>query len=122
LQFLEYDKQKGGLKMIYSLEQIREKIIPAARKYELANVFLFGSYSRNEAREDSDIDLLIDRTGSKIKSLFDLGELYNLLSDSLNKQIDIVTTSSLADADKTNSIITLKDNIQKERISLYEKQ
>jgi predicted nucleotidyltransferase len=108
--------------MIYSQKQIEEIIAGVAKKYELASVYLFGSYARNEAREDSDIDFLVDRTDSKIKSLFDLGELYNLLGESLNKQIDIVTTSSLTDADNTNSINALKDNILKERISLYEKQ
>jgi predicted nucleotidyltransferase len=108
--------------MIYTLNQIKDKIMPAAQKYELAGVFLFGSYARNEAQDDSDVDLLIDRTNSKIRSLFDLGELYTLLGESLNKKIDLVTTSALTDADETDSAKELKNNILKERIPLYEKQ
>ena len=108
--------------MIYSLNQIKDKIIPAAQKFELAGVFLFGSYARNEALDDSDVDLLIDRTNSKIRSLIDLGELYTQLGESLNKEIDLVTTSALSDADESVSVKELKNNILKERILLYEKQ
>ena len=56
-----------------SVNEITERITPVAQKYDLRAVYLFGSYARNEATEESDIDLLIDRTGSKIKSMFDMG-------------------------------------------------
>ncbi|MDR3294725.1 MAG: nucleotidyltransferase domain-containing protein [Clostridiales Family XIII bacterium] len=35
---------------------------PIAIKYQLPTVYLFGSYARGEATDDSDVDILIDRT------------------------------------------------------------
>ena len=34
--------------MVYTIEQIQEKIIPLAEKYNLSAVYLFGSYARVE--------------------------------------------------------------------------
>lgn len=52
-----------------------ENGVPIAKKYNLRAVYLFGSCARGEANRDSDIDLLIDSTGSTIKGLFDMGGL-----------------------------------------------
>lgn len=46
--------------MIYSIYEIQQRIAPVAKQYGVKAVFLFGSYARGEAREDSDIDLLVD--------------------------------------------------------------
>ncbi len=50
--------------MIYQTEEIKKIVSSVAQKYELREVYLFGSYARNEATEKSDIDFLIDRTDS----------------------------------------------------------
>ncbi len=62
--------------MIYTLDEIRSRVKPLAKKYDLHAAFLFGSYARNETTESGDIDLLADRSGSKIRSMFDMGGLY----------------------------------------------
>lgn len=62
--------------MIYSVDEIACRIQPVAKAYGLRAVYLFGSYARGEAREKSDIDLLIDTTGTTLCSLFSLGKLY----------------------------------------------
>lgn len=46
--------------MIYTAEEIRRRIIPVAVRYRWKAVYLFGSYARGEATDESDIDLLID--------------------------------------------------------------
>lgn len=46
--------------MIYTAEEIRRGITPVAVRYRLKAVYLFGSYARGEATDESDIDLLID--------------------------------------------------------------
>ena len=56
--------------MIYSIEQIKERIEPVALKYGLPAVYLFGSNAKGEATEDSDVDILIDRTGTALRGLF----------------------------------------------------
>ena len=54
---LDIIKKEGGKLMIYSIQEIQQRIAPIAKQYGLKAVFLFGSYARGEAREDSDIDL-----------------------------------------------------------------
>jgi len=54
---------------------------------------LFGSHARNEEREDSDIDLLIEYGSSK--SMFDHVRLQRKFSAMLGKQVDLVTKRSL---------------------------
>lgn len=82
--------------MIYTVEQIQRIISPIAEAYNVASLSLFGSYARGEAREDSDIDLLLDRTG--MASGWAIGGLYADLSDALGKELDLVTTTG-ADPD-----------------------
>ena len=55
--FVGYNKSEGGVLMIYSIHEIQQRIAPVVKQYGVKAVFLFGSYARGEAREDSDIDL-----------------------------------------------------------------
>ena len=59
--------------MIYTISEIRELITPVAKKHNLKAVYLFGSYAKGCATESSDVDLLIDTSGTSIQTLFDLG-------------------------------------------------
>ena len=72
--------------MVYSLDEITRRITPVARAYGIRAVYLFGSYARNEATEESDIDLLIDTAGTSLRSLFSLGQLYCDLESALEKK------------------------------------
>ena len=45
---------------ILLIEEIQEKVIQVANKYDIPRVYLFGSYARNTATEESDVDLVID--------------------------------------------------------------
>ena len=75
--------------MIYTTEQIGRIVEPIAKRYGLPAVYLFGSYARGTATEDSDIDFLVDTTGTALKSLFALGGLYNDFEEAFDKQIDM---------------------------------
>lgn len=46
--------------MIYTAEEIRRRITPIAVRYRLKAVYLFGSYARREATDESYVELLID--------------------------------------------------------------
>lgn len=62
------------------------------RKYHLGKLGLFGSYARNEALEDSDIDILVDFTQPVGMEIVDLTlELENIL----NHHVDIVTLNAV---------------------------
>lgn len=106
--------------MVYTLEELKKRIVPVAEKYQLQAVYIFGSYARNEATEDSDVDVLIDREGSIVKGIV-MGGLYNDLCESLGKQVDLVTTYALTQDGKKDRTPWFTENVMKERIAIYEK-
>ncbi len=105
--------------MTLSIEEIQNKVIPIAEKYHLKSVYLFGSYARNEATEESDVDLLIDRTGSTIKGLLDLSGLNSELSSELGKEVDLITTHMLEQKNTVERSPFFINNIFEEGIKIY---
>lgn len=106
--------------MVFSVDEIKERIEPIAKKYCLRSVYLFGSYARNEAKETSDVDLLIDRSGSLIRSMFDMGSLYSDLRESMGKEIDLVTTQTLEQDSTRKRTPGFVQNLYNERVKIYE--
>ena len=82
-------------------------------------VYLFGSYARGEATESSDIDLLIDTTGTSIKSLVKLGEVYCALETALKKPVDVLTVSALDQRPCVPSEEHFRERVRKERVEVY---
>ncbi|MFA6364556.1 nucleotidyltransferase family protein [Methanoregula sp.] len=78
-----------------SLLLIRKKqeILRLAQQRGARNIRVFGSVARNEARADSDIDLLIDLDPGR--SLLDVGGLSMDLSRLLDRSVDVVTEAGL---------------------------
>ena len=95
-------------------------ISPITKKYDIPAVYIFGSYARGEATEDSDVDVLIDRTGSAIQNLFDMGGLYDELRESVGKEIDLVTTQTLEQENTRKRTPMFVDVVNSERVALYE--
>ncbi|MFA7062370.1 MAG: nucleotidyltransferase family protein [Pedobacter sp.] len=63
------------------------------QRYGVTKIGLAGSYARDEATLESDIDIIVEiKSPNKFRSFFYL--LY-FLQDALGKQIDLVTESSL---------------------------
>ena len=81
--------------MVYTMDEIKQIISPVAEKYHLRAVYLFGSYAKGTATESSDIDLLIDTTGTSIKSLLQLSTVYCDLEEALGKKVDVLTLGQL---------------------------
>ena len=75
------------------IEKITEKIKPVARKYNLAYVWIFGSYAKKKQRKDSDVDIIV-RTEDVIGG-FKIVEVKFALEEALKKQVDIITTGSI---------------------------
>ena len=97
--------------MIYTIDQIRDIVSPIAASYGVKSLSLFGSYARGDAKDNSDIDLLLDRTG--LQKGWAIGGLYADLADALGKELDMVTTTG-ADRDFLR-------RIQQDAVSLYER-
>ena len=72
---------------VMSIRDITYIVKPLADKYNIQQVYLFGSYAREEATEDSDIDILVCG-GDKFKltMVFAFAEE---LRKALNKDVDV---------------------------------
>lgn len=105
--------------MLYTVEDISKRIMPVTMKYWLPAVYLFGSYARETATEASDIDLLVDTTGTNLKGLFALGALYCDLDEVVGKKIDLITVSSLEQEAQMSSQQDFRKTVWKERVELY---
>lgn len=108
--------------MVYTLEEIKKRVVPVAKKYNLPAVFLFGSYASGEATEDSDVDILIDREGSSVKSLWDLGAILNDLEEALEKEVDVTTTQTLEQSRTQERTPRFVSNVLRDRRVLYERE
>lgn len=60
-----------------------------AKKHQLKYLALFGSHARGEAREDSDVDLLVEYPPHT--SLLDVVGMEQDLGDKLHKKVDLVS-------------------------------
>ena len=112
-------KASEVVSVIYSIDQLKEKISPIALKYRLPAVYIFGSYARGDATEMSDVDILVDKTGTQLRGLFAMGGLYNDLSEAVGKPIDLLTTSALEQVSTKQRTPWMVDNLNRERIQIY---
>ena len=80
---------------IYTLDEIRSIANPIARRYNIAALYLFGSYARGEATAESDLDFRVDR--GQLADLLELGGLYSDLEEGVSqKKLDVLTTQMLS--------------------------
>ncbi|SMF75180.1 nucleotidyltransferase family protein [Neorhizobium sp. CSC1952] len=75
------------------LEQNREAIREATKRFNAANPRVFGSVARGEDGPDSDIDILVDALPGA--TLFDLGGLQDTLETLLQVKVDLVTSGGI---------------------------
>lgn len=72
---------------IFTIENITALVKPLAQKYQVKEVYLFGSYARGDADENSDLDFLVfGGEGFKLTQIFAFGEE---LREILNKRVDV---------------------------------
>ena len=76
-----------------ALRAHRNEIHRIVTAHRAANVRVFGSVSRGEDTEGSDIDLLIDPTSET--TLFDIGAIRHELLKLLGVRVDVLTPQAL---------------------------
>jgi len=64
-------------------------------KYGIKEIGIFGSYLRGEAKEESDLDILVEFKPDAKISLLEFVKLENYLSDLLEVKVDLVEKSAL---------------------------
>ena len=74
--------------------------------------YLFGSYSRNEADADSDVDILVDLDYSKHIGL-GFVQMQTDLQEKLKKKIDLISSKAVSKY--------LKPFVEKDKVLIYER-
>ena len=92
---------------ILSLDDIKDNTKSILDKYDVTSCILFGSYAKGKAREDSDIDMIVD---CDISGLAFFG-LVEELREALHKKIDLLDISQLLNNKELLSEV-LKDGIR----------
>lgn len=83
----------GKVKMDDIVEKNRQQILKLAKKNGIRNVRVFGSMARNEAKPDSDLDLLVELAEGSTG--FALGGFLHDVSNLVQRKVDVVTEKSL---------------------------
>jgi uncharacterized protein len=69
-------------------------VAPDLRRVGVTSLYVFGSTARDEARDDSDVDLFVDYEPGKF-GLFDLMDAQELAGRALGVRADVMTRDSL---------------------------
>ena len=75
-----------------TIQDIQQIVSRLAKEYGAERVYLFGSYARGEATEQSDIDLRIDK--GEIRGLRFAGLLGDL-EEALGNKVDLISTAGM---------------------------
>lgn len=80
---------------VLTIKQIKERTFPVFKKHHINEIYLFGSYARGEANNNSDVDIYCER--GDIQSFFDQDNLKEELVQALGKDVDLVFIGSQMD-------------------------
>ena len=97
------DEEHGVL----SLSKIKELLLPVLMRNNIHYCYLFGSYARGEARENSDVDLLIDTDITGLNFFALVEEIRN----TLHKRIDLLRLQDLS-SDNPIALEILKEGVK----------
>ena len=97
---------------VYSLDELKTILHPAFSAYPVRRGYVFGSYSRGEATENSDIDLFIEPSEG-----FKSYEVCGILSRAMKLSSKGVDCYSSIDFDDNAPILK---EIKKDRVLIYE--
>ena len=96
-----------------------KQLIPTIQQFmagqPILRAWLFGSCSRGEETEESDIDILVDYDNSQgIVSLLRMGGILMDLSDILGRRVDLVENKGLMNFARAS--------IERDKILIYERR
>lgn len=95
----------------------REILIPKIQKYlatqPITKAWLFGSFSRGEETENSDVDILVDFDKDARIGLFKYAGIYGDLKELLGREVDLVQNGAL----KAFAI----ESAEQDKILIYER-
>ncbi len=95
---------------VYTIDGIKDIIKPIADKYNVESIYLFGSYARGEATENSDLDFLVfGGENFKLTNIFALAEE---LRTAFQRPVDVFEISEInTDSDFYSTIMNERLNV-----------
>ena len=95
---------------VYTIEKIKDIVKPVADKYNVDSIYLFGSYARGDANENSDLDFLVfGGDNFKLTNIFALAEE---LRTAFERQVDVFEISEInTDSDFYSTIMSERLNV-----------
>ena len=81
---------------IYTIADIREKLMPIFDKYKIKKAVLFGSYAKGIAKDNSDIDIMVD---SDLRGLAFFGLLEDVVN-AVGKSVDLLDKSQIINSSR----------------------
>ena len=98
--------------VIITLDEIKKLVIPVMEQFPVRTLIIYGSYARNEATEDSDIDFIVDSDGKLLG--WGLCSLLGELAEVLPKSFHCYEKSMIINSGE------LYENIERDGLVLYE--
>ncbi len=98
---------------VYSIEEIKEILAKLLINMSVYKVTLFGSYAKNSATPNSDIDLIIDTKETLMG--FKLYSLITKIEEAFNKDVDAFEKTEIIEGSEIDK------EIQKTGVVVYEK-
>ena len=98
---------------IYTIEEIKLILHKLLKNMPVYTVILFGSYAKNTATKNSDLDLVID-TKEKLMG-FKLYSLITQIEEVFNKQVDAFEKTEIIENSK------IDEEIKRTGVVVYEK-
>ncbi len=98
---------------IYTIEEIKEVLMKILENMPVYRVTLFGSYAKNCATKDSDLDFIID-TKENLKG-FKLFSLITKIEEAFRKNVDAFEKTEIIENSK------IDNEIKKTGVVVYEK-
>ena len=121
--FLYRNLEESGKEVIFADRKVRTTLVMSTqaltktiadyfKTQPVLKAWLFGSYSRGEATEDSDIDILVVLDKQQPVGLKFFG-MYEDLCEMLGRKVDLVTDESLAPF--------ARKSVERDRLLIYER-
>ena len=95
---------------IYTIDEIKKRFEKVAKKYEVEEAYLFGSYARGDATKKNDVDFYVK--ADKIRTLLDLSGFWIDTQKAMKKDVDVITTDATLEEE-------FEQEIKKELVKIY---
>ena len=107
------EREDFSMKKKYTMDEIKEKLLPVFDLIPIEKAILFGSYAKGNPTQLSDVDILIDSNG-KIKGIDFFGILEDI-NEALGVPVDLIEASQIIDGGR------IQREISETGILIYER-